>query len=806
MPLTPLRLCWITVRSSASAWPRTGAPRHLPSLRIGKMRHMEPSRRGAEKGTRPRPILLAILILAVAGNWVFLDPGVTLQAKDWDQIHLPYAVQTCRAIQDHGTLPYWSSLLYAGYPALATPDKPSFYPPFLLLASFLSPTAVMNWSLLLHVVIAGLGALSLGHALWRDRFGGFAAAALLMLGPGRSLAHGAPFHFWSYAWLPWILFSLHRAESKRDRLRGAAWAGIGIALFVHAGGAAPNPLLLAVPLVAWFGIGFGIAPDGIHGRLRIALLAGAVGALLAAPKLLVGIEWVQLTNRADALAPQVLKGLTWSPASWEPTVEGLLPLVPIALVLVAAYRRFRERPFWLFVAMVVAGMVLATGWLQTTVFPYVPLLNRVRSAYRTFRIANFALAIVGGYGIVELGRLVPGRMRHPSAVPAGLLSALLLGVSLFVTIPKLRDSLGDQDEFLASVPLLEEVRRLGEEEAGSFAGRGRFHVFEHDRVPDERAQAITVPLGIETLQGHVGDFRWRDFSDYLRQSKKDPARMWGMLAVRWVAAGHALDDVDFELVRRFDPAPHESVPHVDGPFLHRNLRATPRAYVPARTLFLAGPSAAVREAAMRIVWLPEFDPRHVAIVYRGEGDERGAQLPEVEEAFDGIVLCGTAAGGAGGSGDGEVGPGTDDPVVPREFVRFLLPGAGVAGDAIDTKVLRRWLASITESPVSIPIRPDGPNAVVLDVPPFAGRIVVLAERFAHAPGWRAGSGRDAPPLLPADGVASAIVLPPVDADGTRPRLRLDYRAPGLRWGHVLAVLGAALVGGSFLLGHRDPQS
>lgn len=122
-----------------------------------------------------------------------------------------------RAALFSGRLPHWNPYHLAGTPHLADPMTTVFYPPALALR-WLPPVAFVGWTMALHLMIAGSGAVYLARAIGMRWFAAAAVAAAVVLGGsvGAWIHNGHVLVLQSTAWLPWAL-GLAIASVRRGR-------------------------------------------------------------------------------------------------------------------------------------------------------------------------------------------------------------------------------------------------------------------------------------------------------------------------------------------------------------------------------------------------------------------------------------------------------------------------------------------------------------------------------------------------------------------------------------------------------------
>lgn len=176
------------------------------------------------------PILIVLIPLLLYWRLVFAGEvlywGVPLfQFYPWHSL----VAEALRA----GHLPLWTDLLGNGAPLLANHQSATFYP-FNLIYLVMSVERAMGYSVVLHLILAGLFAYAWGRTIGLSRFGALVIGLTFMLSgffASRTqfitIINGA-------AWLP-LLFLLAERLVCRRTLLDAVWLGVAMALQFLAG-------------------------------------------------------------------------------------------------------------------------------------------------------------------------------------------------------------------------------------------------------------------------------------------------------------------------------------------------------------------------------------------------------------------------------------------------------------------------------------------------------------------------------------------------------------------------------------------
>jgi len=362
-----------------------------------------------------------------------------------------------------GRLPWWSPLIGAGYPLIAGGEIGALYPLNLLLHALLPAEVMLTVSVLVHLLLSGLGMAWLARTIGLSRGSALLSALTFALG-GFLIAHASHVSIIGVcAWMPWVLVLLHRAMAAANpRERAACAAGLaGVIALQFLVGHAQMSLLILIPSIPWATYLVLAAPARAKARRPLIppLLAATIGTLIAAPQLLETLELTSLSQRAAGLASDFYTGYSFHPllsATFlspflrgnpypEGTIElmGYLGLAPLALSWIAI-RQDRGQQKWLLLAIAVAGLLMAFGEYNPlyALVRRVPILNLFRAPARYLLWTSFGLALLAGTG---LDRVVA--RRTTAAWPGTLLGAISLVLALASVI--LIRRLGDADEMVA---------------------------------------------------------------------------------------------------------------------------------------------------------------------------------------------------------------------------------------------------------------------------------------------------------------------------------------------------------------------
>ncbi len=186
-------------------------------------------------------------------------------------IHYPLLV-LWREAHAAGFFPWWNPYPFSGLPAFADPHAGYLYPPQVLL-SWLPPITAINWTVGLHVVLAGLAMAWFARRLGASPEGQVLSGAAYALGSATTARlHAGHLSFLeANAWLPLATGLAVRLDGRRSIVPLA----LVVAVMALAGSARAADLLALV--AATLG-GRGVAPGGACARHAPGCGRGRPGA------------------------------------------------------------------------------------------------------------------------------------------------------------------------------------------------------------------------------------------------------------------------------------------------------------------------------------------------------------------------------------------------------------------------------------------------------------------------------------------------------------------------------------------------
>lgn len=318
-------------------------------------------------------------------------------------------------------LPLWTPYLFCGYPMASEGQIATFYPPAILISWLLPSFAAINWLLISHLMLAGVGVYLLSRNLNISRYGAWLAAFVFSFS-GYLYAHLQHISLiCAAAWLPFVLLFIERFWREKFVYNAVfaaiAWAASALcghpqttfhitlaALFwiawhaLQAQKARPREVLIhSIKLVViLFGLGFGLSAVQLLLTSELAATAphGDRGSLLYVtsfsllPKHLLGLL---APNWQGTIAFGTYRG---EPYYWEYVLY--LGLIPLSLALIGASRRRG----WALAGFALGALVLALA-MGNPIYEalrFIPGFRDFRVPARYVFLFTFAMAMLAGLG------------------------------------------------------------------------------------------------------------------------------------------------------------------------------------------------------------------------------------------------------------------------------------------------------------------------------------------------------------------------------------------------------------------------
>lgn len=403
----------------------------------------------ARARTRVAPTVLFTVILATSLLWAMRglrDDAVAFVGSGTDVVsgmvpHLSFIQKQLRA----GQLPLWNPHIVSGQPELGGAQWAVFYPFPLLVLPQVSVTTYIKITLLVHLLLLGLGCYLLSRR-WLRRFGcehvemASAMVGLVVPFSGFVMGHLYAGHVMMLQGLPYLPLMIWGGLAVVDGRRwGAIVCALSLSLVILAGGPQVLPMGFIAGAAVW-----GVALISAQQRARAGLRLMAcvlAGIALSGPQLVPALELASLSLRSHLdlsasaspytlslsdLGSLIVPGLAAAvrgSVAWEFDAFIGVPLIALA-ILPLHDRKLR----WPAVALwVVSALSLASagGW-AAGVLGQLPGYSLLRVPSRLLLVPVLLLPASAAMGFCVLMRAGP-RVRLAAGVYA-LIGAMLCGL------------------------------------------------------------------------------------------------------------------------------------------------------------------------------------------------------------------------------------------------------------------------------------------------------------------------------------------------------------------------------------------
>jgi len=666
-----------------------------------------------------------------------------------------------------GTLPLWTPYYYSGRPLYAQPEYYFLDFNFLLILLTGNIYLAMNFTVIIHLFLAGLGMYLLVNYLAENRHAAFISALIFMFNgfvhtfvvPGNIMIMEG------YSIIPFILFFTIKALKENNFILNSLIAGLFTALLIFVGGVIFLPYIFILILI--YSIIF-LINKNISGRIMKLGFVGAIiilaGLGISAIKLLPGLEFMKLSNRGAGLDYQQYLGEPIKLSSFifdfvtnifahGSGVSAAIGIIGILLLLFGLLK-YKNRYVIFCISVILISVLMASESFLSKLIFNIPIFNQTRHIERAVVMFVFAASILAGFGFIALQSLI-GKYKKINIKILFSIIILLIFFELFLIqkVPQSSKAIQPDD-----IPILEYMH--------------------HDS-----SQFRTVNLGLQTLIGATGynyyaqygiselkggsGIWFNDYLNYLIVAQNSPAKMWGVLNNKYIVSDKKSDIEGLKLINRFKGCRDCALWESFGPYLYNNTKYLPRYYLAPNSILIVGDGQLVSQLAYSIM-LQSWQPNNTVLI---EGAKINDYGNDFLKKFNIIFL-------ASGSVDQNSGERLKEYVSSGgKIVPDILQGqTSVTADGINS-VLNSTAGNYFELKPSLYQN----NKVVIDLNGEKGWLVA-SERFAYFPGWKAAISGNEIQMFKADNAVTAVYL-----NGEKGQLIFEYAPSSYKTGKIITI-------------------
>tara|TARA_Y100000310_G_scaffold336415_1_gene420884 strand:+ start:4053 stop:6317 length:2265 start_codon:yes stop_codon:yes gene_type:complete len=716
--------------------------------------------------------VIVLLLLAL-----FFFHSIISTTKIMNNIHYIndvtfYSFNMKEAIKD-GTLPLWTHYFYSGRPLFAQPEYYFIDFNFLLILLTGNIYLAMNFSVIIHLFLAGLGMYLLVNYLSDSKKAAFISALIYMFN-GFMHSFVVPGNIMiieGYSLIPFTFFFTIKALKNKNFIFNSIIAGLFIALQIFVGGVIFLPYIFL--LIVVYSIVY-LADKNFTNRILklaiVGILILVIGLGVSAVKLLPGLEFLNLSNRSAGLSyeqylgePILLKNFVFTfITNVFLSGSGLTAAIGIAglVLLVFGLEKYKSRIILFSALIVLLALFMSHETFLTKIFFSIPIFNQARHIERSVFLFAFAASILVGFGFLNLQLYVEKfkKFNKKFLFPI-IISLILIELVLLQNVPQSIDVINPNE-----IPILDYMSK----DPSNF----RSINLALSTFIGATGYNYNSQLGISEIKGGSGIW-FSDYVNFLAIGQNAPAKFWGVLNNKYAVLDKKTDIEDLKLVDRFEDCRDCTIWEAFGPYLYENTNYLPRYHTVPNSILVVGDNALVRQLVYNLMF-QNWNPQNTILI---EGTKINDYSSEFLNRFN-IILLVTGS--------------LDENSIPKlqEFVAqggILVPdilnGQNTVSDEAMTQLFNQTTGNFTE----INITKLSSNKITLDLSGQKGWLVA-SERFTNFPGWKASINGNNVEIFRADNIISSVYL-----NGQKGKLEFEYKPNSYKRGRLISIITIILI-------------
>jgi hypothetical protein len=672
-----------------------------------------------------------------------------------------------------GSFPLWTPYYYSGRPLFAQPEYYFIDFNFILLLLTGNLNLAMNFSVIIHLFLSGLGMFLLVNYFLENKKAAFISAIIYMFNGffHTFVLRGNIMVIEGYSLIPFILFFVITALKGRQFATNAIIAGLLVAALISVGGVIFLPY--TVIIIGAYSLVHIIGNNMPNKVLKIAIVGAVillVGFGVSAIKLLPGLEFMSLSNRSGGVPYQEYLGEPVNLNNFvfvfitnvfanAPVISASIGIMGFIL-LIFGLRKMNSK-IVLFSGLLVGISILISTESFLTKFLYtIPVFNQTRHIERGIFLFVLGSSILAGYGFLNLQKFIEKYKKvNKKLIFGGIISLILLELLLMQVIPSSIDAVSPDN-----IPIL----KLMSEDPSKFR---------------------TINLGLETLIGATGynyyaqkgiselkggsGIWFNDYLGFLSVAQASPAKFWGVLNNKYVVSSKKIDIEGLELVKTFDSCKQCPIWESYGPYLYENTEFVPRYYIVPNSIFIVGDYQLSSQLELNIM-AAGFNQKNTIIL-------KGTKISDYDikflNKFDTILLVRNAVN-------------QNNLAKLQQYVDqggILIPDIINGQTTVTNEQIAIALNRTKDNYKEVKIGDYMNNKVIINLDGQEGWLVA-SERFAYFPGWIADlNGKDTQ-IFSANSAVSAVYL-----DGEIGKLTFEYKPDSYKKGKLITLIAIILI-------------
>jgi len=673
-----------------------------------------------------------------------------------------------KSLHEFEVFPLWTPYFYSGEPFMAIPEHYLFDLNFLYILLFKNIFLAMNLAVISYFFLAGLGMYLLIYEILRKQNIAFIASLIFMFnGVIQKFALAGHLNIVeSYSLMPFVFLFTYRALNKKSWLNNSIIAALFFSMMIYAGGMI---FFLYTGLIIGLYIAWNLIGNNFKKRIVKAILVSLViGILLvglSALKLLPVLEFTKMSSRASGVNYQEYLGYPINLGNlWNHLINlsdssgfsGAIGITSLILLLFGLLS-FRKKIVMFSIFLIVLSVLLASGTFVTKLFYQLPGFGQMRHIERALVMFVFASPIIIAYGFNNLVSILKKYKRN---IKEGLIFSIILTILVI--------ELASSYKFPASVEVVKpkDVPTLNEisKDTSDF----RIATYALSTPIGASGYNFYSQLGIPAIKGGGGIWI-NDYVQYLVIAQQAaPSKMFGILNGKYIISDREIDDSGLSLKQKFQKC-EDCVPTEPyGPYLYENKNVIPRAFIVNNSILVLGNDNDKRDFSYSLI-VENLDPLSTALI-EGKSSIAEHDINELKN-FNSIILLRDSV--------------TQSDI--SKLQQYVDKGGKILPNLLEgqNSISKESIISVfTSSNVNkeLKSREISVNEFSISLNGEKG-FLVLSERFAHFPGWRATINGRVLKLYKADNVISAVYL-----TGEAGELIFKYNPDSFRKGKIITSL------------------
>jgi len=638
------------------------------------------------------------------------------------------------------TLHLWAPYFYSGTPFMAIPEYYIFDLNFIYVFLFRNIYLAMNLAVISYFFIAGLGMYLLVYSFKKEQKIAFIAALIYMFnGFFNTFVLGAHINILEgYALIPFVFLFVYKALKKKEWASYAIIAGIFLALQVLSGSII---IFLYTSLLIGLFFLFNLLrknfKKAITKTVLVALLVFVVCIALSSIKLLPTLEFSKMSNRSAGVSKTEFLGYPIEVSNIFKVLAlndftGLSASVGITgfILLLFALKFYKKRIVFFCILLAIFAILAASGTFIADLLYKSPGFGQTRHIERALVLFVFSASILIAFGYSNLTSKLKKYSLFNKYKKIFFIFVVLLIITELILLQKIPSAIEIQKP--EDIPILNYLNndksdfRTINLALKTFIGASGYN--------------YNSQLSISSVKGGGGIWI-NDYIEYLAVAQQyNPSKLWGILNTKYTITDQEEEISNLKFIKKFPECEGCKIWEAGGPYLYENENFLPRAYIANNAVLVLGGD---KNTIYSLLLNENFNPRDTVIIAGKNIEEYTLNdlnkynliILNKEMNQNNLLKLKNYADSGG----------------------IVLPDIFSNKNTITNEEFENSLSGFKGSMSAIKILHYSPNRIELDVKGKKG-FLVLSERFAYFPGWRAKADGKNLKILKANNVISSVYL------------------------------------------------